>query len=104
MSSKSGGGSVQYLDTNKFESAISAFNEGIKEYNDSKSTVERITNTLFANWQGEGKTQFEKDYTTLYRQLTDIADIMYELYDALVDAEAAYIKADEEASKLLTIQ
>lgn len=49
------------------------------------------------------KAQFEKDYTTIYRQLTDIADIMYELHDALIEAEAAYIQADEEAAKMLTI-
>ena len=102
--SSSEGGNVQHLDTSKFDSTISAFNKGIEEYNNIKLTVEKITNALFSNWQGEGKTQFEKDYTTLYRQLTDIADIMYELYDALIDADAAYIKADEEAAKLLTIE
>lgn len=51
-----------------------------------------------------GKNQFEKDYNTIYQQLSDIGDIMYELYDALIDAQAAYIQADEEAAKLLTIQ
>lgn len=59
---------------------------------------------MFLKWQGEGKNQFEKDYNTIYQQLSDIGDIMYELYDALIDAQAAYIQADEEAAKLLTIQ
>ena len=58
---------------------------------------------MITRWTGEGKTQFEKNYNTLYRQLTDIADIMYELYEALIDAEAAYIQADEETAKMLTI-
>lgn len=97
-------GTVNHLDTKKFDSTIAAFKSGIEEYNSIKSDVEKTTNTLFNNWQGKGKAQFEKDYTTIYQQLTDIADIMYELYEALIDAEAAYIQADEEAAKMLTIE
>jgi len=95
---------VNHLDTKKFDSTIAAFKSGIEEYNGIKSEVEKTTNALFNNWQGRGKAQFEKDYTTIFQQLTDIADIMYELYEALIDAEAAYIQADEEAAKMLTIE
>ena len=80
------------------------FKTGIEEYNRIKNGVKSTTNDLFLKWQGEGKNQFEKDYNTIYQQLSDIGDIMYELYDALIDAQAAYIQADEEAAKLLTIQ
>lgn len=96
-------GNVTYLDTQKFSDTVDTFKTGISDYNEIKSDVEKITNTLFMNWQGKGKKQFEKDYTTIYQQLTDIADIMYELYNALIDAQAAYIQADEEAAKMLTI-
>lgn len=96
-------GSVKYLDTNEFSTTVSAFKSGIEEYNSIKSGVEKTSNTLFTNWQGKGKTQFEQDYTVIYQQLTDIADIMYELYDALVDTQALYVAADEEAGKMLTI-
>lgn len=95
--------SVQQLNTKDFSNAVSTFKAQIKEYNRIKKSVADTTNTLFGKWSGEGKTQFEKDYTTIYRQLTDIEDIMYELYEALIDAEAAYIQADEEAAKMLTI-
>lgn len=95
---------VQHLDTSKFSSTIATFKTGIEEYNRIKNGVKSTTNDLFLKWQGEGKTQFEKDYNTIYQQLSDIGDIMYELYDALIDAQAAYIQADEEAAKLLTIQ
>lgn len=95
---------VQHLDTNKFSSTIATFKTGIEEYNRIKNGVKSTTNDLFLKWQGEGKNQFEKDYNTIYQQLSDIGDIMYELYDALIDAQAAYIQADEEAVKLLTIQ
>lgn len=94
---------VEHLDTAKFSSTIETFKSGIEEYNDIRNNVEKITNNLFCKWKGEGKEQFEKDYTTVYRQLTDIADILYELYDALIDAQANYIKADEETAKMMTI-
>ena len=94
---------VNYLDTNKFSEVVAIFKKEIETYNDIKSDVEKTTNALFLNWQGKGKTQFEKDYTTIFQQLTDIADIMYELYNALIDAQAAYIQADEDAAKMLTI-
>lgn len=94
---------VNFLDTNKFSEVIAIFKKEIETYNDIKSDVEKTTNALFKDWQGKGKTQFEKDYTTIFQQLTDIADIMYELYNALIDAQAAYIQADEDAAKMLTI-
>lgn len=96
-------GYVNYLDTSKFDLAIAAFKTGIEEYNEIKSDVEKTTNRLFWDWQGQGKVQFEQDYTTIYQQLTDIADIMYELYDALVDAESVYFEADQESAKMLTV-
>ena len=48
------------------------------------------------------KTQFEKDYNVIYLCLKDISEIMYELRDALIDAEAEYIKTDEECAKSFT--
>lgn len=103
MGSGNTGGNVQYLYTGEFSDAIDAFKEGIKEYNRIRTDVERTTNTLFTNWSGKGKTQFEKDYRIIYQQLEDIEDIMYELYNALIEAEATYIKADEATAKALTL-
>lgn len=96
-------GTVNHLDTKGFNDAIEAFKNGIEEYNSIKADVSKTTKALFFNWQGKGKKQYESDYTTIYQQLNDIADIMYELYDSLVDAKALYIQADVEAAKLLTM-
>jgi uncharacterized protein YukE len=95
-------GSIRKLDTSKMHSAILSFESGIKEYNDIKTKVELTTTELFLHWQGKGKTQFEKDYTTIYRQLTDIEDILYELYNALIDGESTYVSVDQEISKRMT--
>lgn len=102
MGSKNTTGNVNHLDTSVFDDAITAFKEGIQKYNTIKHDVETATNELFLYWYGKGKTQFERDYRMIYRQLEDIEDIMYELYNALIDAEAAYILADEETAKALT--
>ena len=96
------GGNVQHLDTNKSSVAVEALKKGVVTYNDIRKNVANTTNTLFLQWQGEGKKQFEKDYNTIYRQLNDIGDIMYELRDSLIEAQAGYIQADEEAAKILT--
>ena len=82
--------------------AVEALKKGVVTYNDIRKNVANTTNTLFLQWQGEGKKQFEKDYNTIYRQLNDIGDIMYELRDSLIEAQAGYIQADEEAAKILT--
>lgn len=79
MNSMADSSNVQHLDTNKFSSTIATFKTGIEEYNRIKNGVKSTTNDLFLKWQGEGKNQFEKDYNTIYQQLSDIGDIMYEL-------------------------
>lgn len=95
-------GSIRELDTDKMNLARLSFESGIKEYISIKTNVELSTTELFLHWKGKGKTQFEKDYTTIYRQLTDIEDILYELYNALIDAESTYISVDQEISKKMT--
>lgn len=94
---------VKYLDTQKLLDAANKVDKCIKEYNEIMSRIRNSTNDLIANWYGEGRKEFEKDYSTIYQQLTDISDIMYDLYDALVDADATYVQTDEEVAKGLTM-
>jgi|LSQX01.2.fsa_nt_gb WXG100 family type VII secretion target len=103
MADNNSKGYIEHLNTGNMSDATTAFSSGIKEYNSIKTDVENATSALFSCWKGKGKTQFEKDYATIYRQLEDIEDILYELYDALVDAQAAYISTDQELGKNLTL-
>lgn len=96
------GGHVEHLNTHNFESSINAFKEGVIEYDRITTGVMQTTNNLMSNWKGEGKTQFEKDYNVIYLCLKDISEIMYELRDALITAEAEYIKSDEAYAKEIT--
>ena len=95
---------VKHLDSERFGEVIKDFENGIKEYERIIDGVKTSTTKLFLFWQGEGKKQFEKDYTKIYRQLEDVSDVLYDLRDALVDAQAAYIKTDEEIAKLASTQ
>ena len=94
-------GNVTYLNTNQFTDTVKDFKEAAKEYNEIKFCIEKTTNALFLNWQGEGKKQFEKDYLVIYQQLSDIAEILYELRDAIIDAQAQYVLVDDEIAKAM---
>jgi uncharacterized protein YukE len=93
---------IRKLDTSKMDAAIQAFNEGVKEYNSIRTTVKLATTDLLLNWSGKGRKAFEKDYDAIFLQLTDIEDILYELYNALVDGLSAYITTDQELNKQMT--
>lgn len=93
---------IRKLDTSKMDAAIKAFDEGVKEYNSIRTAVKLATTNLFLNWTGKGRNAFEKDYEAIYIQLKDIEDILYELYNALVDGLSAYITTDEALNKKMT--
>lgn len=94
-------GVVTYLESSLFADAIQSFETGVKTYSDILNTVKQATATLLLNWKGEGKTQFEKDYNTIFKQLEDIGDILYDLREALINAETEYYQTDDEVAKLL---
>lgn len=93
---------IKYLETQKLVDAANAINRHIATYNTIIRDISNITNTLLFSWHGEGKTEFEKDFSTIYQQLSDISDIMYDLYDAIVDADATYVQTDEDIAKGIT--
>ncbi len=97
-------GYVNKLDGQTLVDAITVFSNGIETYNTIRTNVEKTSTALFETWRGKGRQQFETDYLNLYQQLEDISDIMYELYDLLVEASAAYTQADEETAKAFTMQ
>lgn len=95
---------VQYLDTQQLLNAANQINNYLEDYKDIIKEISNTTNNLLDSWYGEGKTEFEKDYSTIYQQLSDISDIMYDLYEALVDADATYVQTDEEIGKAMMME
>lgn len=94
-----GGTIIRYLESQYISNAAKKLAVCIKKYDNIVCDIEKSTAQLLADWHGKGKNAFEKDYNTVYRQLKDISDIMYELREQLIDAEATYIKTDEEIAK-----
>lgn len=95
--------SVKYLDSQALEDAAKVLDKNIQKYNQVVKDIVKETDQLLATWHGEGKTAFEKDYTTIYRQLEDISEVMYDLYNSLIDADATYISTDEQIAKGMTM-
>lgn len=96
-------GSVQYLESQKLEDAAKKLDTCVQQYNEIMQKISTTTNELLSSWYGEGRKEFEKDYTTIYQQLSDIGDIMLDLYDSLIDSDAKYIQADEDIAKSMTM-
>ena len=97
-------GKVEYIESQKLIDAAKKVDSCIHKYNEVIKKISNDTRNLLESWHGDGKTAFEKDYNTIYRQLTDISDIMYDLYDSLVDADATYVLTDEQIAKSFTME
>lgn len=97
-------GGLRHLDTKYFKETRKRLETGIGQYNEMKKDLGHTTEKLLLNWRGKGKTEFEKEYRILMQQLTDIADLMYELRDNLIDSEANYIEVDLAIAKQLTME
>ncbi len=90
---------VRHLDTVSFNSTINDYARYITEFEGIVSEVSRITDRMINNWEGKGKEAFEKDSKQVRLNLKDVSDIMYDLRDALANAHAEYMKADDSLSK-----
>lgn len=94
---------ADHINSQTLEDSAKILDAKIKEFDQIIADIREQTNTLLQAWHGEGKKQFELDYNTIFQQLEDVDDVMYDLYDSLVDADAEYVLADEEIAKKMTI-
>ena len=94
---------VKYLESQKLSDAAIKLENCIKDYNGIISKISLSTFNLLEIWHGEGRKEFEKDYDTICRQLTDISEIMYDLHDSLIDSDSAYMLSDNEIAKGLSM-
>lgn len=93
------GDQVTHLDTISFNSTILAYNGYIQRFERIVEDVDRITGQVLSHWDGVGRDAFEKDCKQVQINLKDVAEIMYDLRDALTNAHAEYMKADNSLSK-----
>ena len=85
-----------YIDTGKINAAHRQIKEIVESYKDVNLEVSQITKTIKENWVGKGRNEFESQYNLLIKKIDDFGDMLYDIYDALVEAEAGYESADDE--------
>lgn len=66
-----------------------------------KQNLDNSQVNLIENWHGKGSNMFQKKYHYLAQQLKDLSEELYEIANAIRDAEDAYIQADMDAAKAM---
>lgn len=75
----------------------------VDDYTAVNDEVYQITKTVKENWVGKGRNEFESQYNILIKKIDDFGDTLYEIYDALVDAEAQYEEQDDSLRQSFTM-
>lgn len=95
--------SVKSLDTSGFAEAEQAASDAITAFNNTLKKMQSVTNNILDSWIGEGRNEFATQVTLINSKLGDISDELYDLYEAIVQAEKTYIDADQAIAKELSI-
>ncbi len=90
---------IRYLEVDGLKEACLGFRNTIQQFEKCVYSMENLTSNLLDSWTGLGRNRFETEYVVIKRQLSDITDELYDIYDALVDSQATYIDADETVAK-----
>ena len=83
------------IDTAKIYAAHSQIKEIVTSYKSVNLNVAKITQEIKENWVGEGRNEFESQYNLLIKKIDDFGDILQDIYQALVEAEAEYETSDD---------
>lgn len=84
------------IDTKKISEVHSQIKQIVESYNELKTEVEKITAKVRADWVGAGRNEFETQYDFLISKIGDFGEVLVDVYDALVDADAAYQTGDDK--------
>lgn len=68
----------------------------VESYKNINYTVNDISIKILGDWVGQGRNEFKSQYNLLIRKIDDFGDLLQEIYDALVQAEADYQTADND--------
>lgn len=90
---------VDYLEVQGITEAAKSFQTNIKKFDQCVIDIDHATNDVLRNWVGKGRDQFETQMSLMKGQLDDISEGLYDIYNALLDAETGYIDEDEAVAK-----
>lgn len=83
------------IDTAMINAAHRQIKSIVSSYKVVNKQVADITVRIQENWVGKGRNEFESQYNLLIRKIDDFGDVLQDIYDALVDAEAQYEETDD---------
>lgn len=92
-------GSITKLSTEEMTEAVKELRDNVKEFQNCRNKIESITSELLSTWIGNARNSYEVEYNLLKRNLKDIEDDLYDLYDGIVESIAAYMETDEKIAK-----
>ncbi len=95
-SGKSGSMVSGTINTQTINNTHTQMKEIVESYKNLTMRVHQITDDVRRNWVGEGRNEFETQYTILICKIEDFDSTLQEMYKALVDAEQAYEDKDDE--------
>lgn len=101
MGKKSGTGKIieGTINSGDIYEAHTKIKEILEAYKEVNLKVSTVTKTVNENWVGKGQTEFESQYNLLIKKIDDFGDTLQDIYNALVDAEAAYEEQDDSLRK-----
>ena len=75
----------------------------VHSFLDIKERINTTTEKVKSQWVGRGRDEFETQYKLLVAKIGDLGDSLDEMYNAVVDAEAADGGADEDMRQSMTM-
>lgn len=87
------------LDTSAFAKSANATKKLTEQLDAVIEKVDNSVDELFGSWVGKGRNAFEKEYHIFERQMSDVRNGLWDLYEDIVGAEEAYIQQDLENAK-----
>lgn len=91
--------SIEFLNTQDIVDVYQKFRDTLTSLNEIRDGIELQTTRLYAVWNGQGRNAFENQYRQLFSKISDINDALDEMYQAMVNAVAAYQQVDEQIAQ-----
>lgn len=86
-----------HIETEKIKKAHETIRNLVHTYDQElRPGVTAITLKAKQNWVGKGRNEFESQYNLIIRKIEDLGDVLNEIYQGLVNAEADYATEDND--------
>lgn len=87
---------LQKVDTGHFSEVEVAARDLANQIEDIKTAITTVNTIVQSFWEGGGADAYGDLSYVIEQQVKDISDEFWDVYEALVDAEATFLEADQE--------